>query len=70
MLYKRLSLSAPGRPGETLAELDAIVAAIEARDADRAAELCAVHVANARRTVIRQLAAEAGKIEETRQANG
>jgi len=70
MLYKRLSLSAPGRPGETLAELEAIVAAIEARDGDRAAELCAVHVANARRTVIRQLAAEADMIEETRQANG
>jgi len=69
MLYKRLSLSAPGRPSETLAELDAVVTAIEARDADRAAELCALHVANARRTVIKQLALEAEDMAAKDMAN-
>jgi len=55
MLYKRLSLSAPGRLPETLRELEGIVSAIEDRDADRAAILCAAHVANAATTVLRQL---------------
>ena len=70
MLYKRLSLSAPGRPAETLAELDAIVTAIEARNGKRVAQLCATHVANARRTVIRQLAVESEGMTEAREANG
>jgi DNA-binding GntR family transcriptional regulator len=61
MLYKRLSLSAPGRPAEMLKELDAIVAAIETRDPDLTAGLCAIHVANARRTVMRQLSLEQDK---------
>ncbi|CAN5448983.1 GntR family transcriptional regulator [soil metagenome] len=58
MLYKRLSLSSPGRLPETLRELEGIVAAIEARDPDRTAILCAAHVANAATTVLRQLNAE------------
>jgi DNA-binding GntR family transcriptional regulator len=38
------SLAVPGRPPASAAELRALVAAIRDRDADRAAELCAVHV--------------------------
>ncbi len=46
-LLRRLSLGKPGRLPETLRELEAIVSAIEARDADRAGALCAAHVAKA-----------------------
>jgi DNA-binding GntR family transcriptional regulator len=38
------SLSAPGRPGQAVAEMRAIVEAIEARDGDAAAEAAARHV--------------------------
>jgi DNA-binding GntR family transcriptional regulator len=55
IIYKRLSLSVPGRLPEALDELDALVTAIEARDCDKAAELCETHVANAERTVLRHL---------------
>ena len=41
------SLSAPGRPEQAVAEIRAIVEAIEARDADGAAEAAAGHVARA-----------------------
>lgn len=64
LLYKHLSLSAPGRVEETMAELEAIVSAIEMRDAEEAARLCAVHVANAAGTVQRQLAAIENREEE------
>jgi DNA-binding GntR family transcriptional regulator len=46
------SLSRPGRPPHAAAEIRAIVEALEARDADTAAEACAVHLrmASQRRT--------------------
>jgi DNA-binding GntR family transcriptional regulator len=56
MLFRRLSLDAPGRMAQMLNELEGIVAAIEARDPPRAAALCAAHVVNAGKTVLRQLA--------------
>jgi GntR family transcriptional regulator, trigonelline degradation regulator len=46
-LLRRLSLSRAGRLPETLKELDAIVRALEARDAAKAKKLCASHVARA-----------------------
>jgi DNA-binding GntR family transcriptional regulator len=52
-LLRRLSLGQAGRLPETLRELEAIVAAIEARDAVRARELCAAHVAKAAEVVAR-----------------
>ena len=64
VLYKRLSLSVAGRLQEAIVELEAIVAAIEARDADAAAELCEVHVANAERTVLRRLSDEGDAIPD------
>jgi hypothetical protein len=50
-LLRRLSLGRAGRLPETLAELEAIVQAIEARDAKRAGRLCAAHVARAAKVV-------------------
>jgi DNA-binding GntR family transcriptional regulator len=58
VLYKRFSLSVPGRLPEVIQELDAIVSAIEARDPQRAAELSEVHILNAERTVLRRLSSE------------
>ena len=58
VLFKRFSLSVPGRLSEVIDELEALVCAIEARDADRAAELCEIHVVNAERTVLRRLSDE------------
>lgn len=49
------SLSAPGRPAESVAEIRAIVTAIEAGDAERAAEACAFHIRRACRTGMAQL---------------
>lgn len=46
-VLRRISLATQGRLGETLAELSAIVAAIEKRDARLAARLCEVHVSRA-----------------------
>lgn len=46
-LLRRMSLSAPGRFQETLAELDEIVSAIESRDGALAGRLCGAHVAKA-----------------------
>lgn len=56
VLYKRLSLSVPGRLAEAINELEAIVSAIEARDPEQAAKLCDVHVLNSQKNVLRQLA--------------
>ncbi len=58
MLFRRMSLGAPGRIREMLDELEAVVRAIEKREADRAAELCALHVANAAATVLREIEKE------------
>jgi DNA-binding GntR family transcriptional regulator len=46
------SLSHPGRVAQTVAELEAIVAAIAARDAVLASQLCAEHVRNACQTAL------------------
>jgi DNA-binding GntR family transcriptional regulator len=46
-MLRAASLSAPGRPGQTVAEIRALVAAIEARDADAAAAAAASHVERA-----------------------
>ena len=46
-MLRAASLSAPGRPEQTVAEIRALVEAIEARDADGAAEAAASHVGRA-----------------------
>jgi DNA-binding GntR family transcriptional regulator len=46
------SLAQPGRPAETVEEVRRIVEALEAGDADAAAEACAYHVRQAARTVL------------------
>lgn len=46
-LLRATSLSAPGRPARAAAELRAVVDAIEARDADAAADACVRHIRNA-----------------------
>jgi DNA-binding GntR family transcriptional regulator len=48
-LLRRTSLSVPGRMRQSLEEIHAIVCAIEARDADAAAEASAAHIRNAAR---------------------
>jgi DNA-binding GntR family transcriptional regulator len=55
-LLRWTSLSAPGRPEETVREIRAIVTAIEAKDGDAAAEASAVHVRNAAATAIARMA--------------
>jgi DNA-binding GntR family transcriptional regulator len=55
VLYKRLSLSVPGRLADTIKELEALVSAIEARDPEKASELCDVHVLHSEQNVLRQL---------------
>ncbi len=55
MLYKRLSLTVTGRLARAIEELEAVVAAIEARDPDSARELCEIHVRNAERNVMLKL---------------
>lgn len=55
-LLRATSLTHPGRPAEMLGELQALVRAISARDADEAARLCAVHVRNAGRAGMGELA--------------
>jgi len=59
-LLRATSLSAPGRPARAAAELSAVVDAIEARDADAAAEACVVHIRNAAGTATAQLGGPAG----------
>jgi DNA-binding GntR family transcriptional regulator len=49
------SLAAPGRPREAAAELAAVVDAVEAGDAERAAAACALHIHNAARTALARL---------------
>jgi len=63
-LYKRLSLGVSGRLAEVIEELEALVSAIEARDAERAAELSEVHVVNAQKNVLRRLSDEADAAPE------
>ena len=56
-VLRRISMSQPGRMPQTLAELDAIVTAIEKGDAQTAAALCAAHVHKAGESVLRSMAA-------------
>jgi DNA-binding GntR family transcriptional regulator len=46
----------PGRPAQTVEEVRAIVDALEAGDADAAAEACAFHVRQAAHTVLSAVA--------------
>ena len=55
VLYKRLSLSVAGRLRDAIAELEAVVAAIEARDIDKAGELAEVHIVNSEKNVLEQI---------------
>lgn len=57
-LLRATSLTRAGRPAEMLAELQALVRAISARDADEAARLCAEHVRNAGGAGLGELARE------------
>ena len=54
-LLRATSLSVPGRPAEAAEELLAVVEAVEARDAERAAEACVHHIRNAARTATTRL---------------
>jgi DNA-binding GntR family transcriptional regulator len=55
VLYKSLSLSVAGRLSGAIAELEAVVAAIEARDMDKAGHLAEVHILNSEKNVLQQL---------------
>lgn len=57
-LLRRRSMAQPGRLPQMLAELEAVVTAIEARDARRAGRLCAAHVRRAAAAAVRSFAAE------------
>jgi DNA-binding GntR family transcriptional regulator len=52
-----LSMAAPGRLPAMLAEIDAIVAAVERRDAEAAARACRAHVRQAGRIALAALEA-------------
>ncbi|MQA95006.1 MAG: FCD domain-containing protein [Streptosporangiales bacterium] len=54
-LLRATSLSVPGRPKEAAKELLAVVEAVEARDAERAAEACVLHIRNASAAATTQL---------------
>lgn len=56
-VLRRISMAQPGRFPDTLKELDAIVTAIEHRDGDKAARLCAEHVQKAADNVLRSMQA-------------
>lgn len=53
------SMAQPGRPAQTVEEVRAIVDALDAGDAERAAEASAFHVRQAARTVLDALGAQA-----------
>ena len=52
-------MAQPGRPAQTVEEVRAIVDALDAGDAERAAEASAFHVRQAARTVLDALGAQA-----------
>jgi DNA-binding GntR family transcriptional regulator len=56
-LLRATSMGAPGRTTEAIAEIRAIVDAVDAHDADAAAEACSAHVRNAAKTGLARLAA-------------
>lgn len=51
-LMRATSLSQPGRPKQAIAEIEAIIGAIEAREADAAAAACTHHVQQAARMAL------------------
>lgn len=53
MKYRRVSLGSPHRAQDSVAEHKAVLAAIEAGDADRAEELMIQHVNNARANILK-----------------
>ena len=55
-VLRRASLAQPGRSAGTVAEVRAIVEALEARDGERAAAACVHHVNEAARTVFAAMA--------------
>jgi GntR family transcriptional regulator, trigonelline degradation regulator len=57
-MLRSLSLSVPGRPAESVAELRAIVDAVLAGDADAAARACSRHVEEAGRIGLQALASQ------------
>lgn len=57
-VLRRISMAQPGRFTQTLAELDAIVTAIERHDAELTARLCSEHVKKAADNVLRSMAAQ------------
>jgi DNA-binding GntR family transcriptional regulator len=57
-LLRATSLSQPGRPKQVVAEMQALVEAITARDVDQAAKLCDSHLNNAAATGIKALEAD------------
>lgn len=56
-ILRATSLSVPGRSREMVDEIRAVVEAIEAGDATRAADACVVHIRNAARTGLARLSA-------------
>ncbi|ROR18448.1 GntR family transcriptional regulator [Comamonas sp. BIGb0124] len=54
-VLRRISMAQPGRLDQTLAELEAIVSAIENRDGDTAARLCSEHVQKAAANVLKSM---------------
>ena len=61
-LLRATSLTHEGRPPEMLRELRTLAKAINARDADEAARLCAEHVRNAGRTGMAELEREGSAV--------
>ncbi|HEY1622668.1 MAG TPA: GntR family transcriptional regulator [Streptosporangiaceae bacterium] len=57
-VLRSISLSEAGRPAETVAEILAIVEAIERRDAAAASKACSRHVERAGQTALRRVASE------------
>lgn len=58
--YRRLSLSRPGRLGETKAEIRAVIEALVAGDAARARRACEEHVARAAEAALLQVPSRRG----------
>ena len=57
-LLRATSLSQPGRPSQVLAEIRALVDAIESRDVARATKLCDAHLSKAAAPGIKALDTE------------
>ena len=59
-VLRRISMAAPGRFAQTLAELEAIVVAVESGNAEAAAQLCGEHVKRAVENVLRNMPSAKG----------